>query len=204
MIQKISIGFRKYTDANFEKKAQSILICMTGNPAFSSPIPTLEELQIAIDAYTAALTASEERSKQSVVNKNQSRKALEEVLRQLGLFVMYVANGDAAILASSGYDLTKQPEPQHLVNPGLVMMKDGITAGTLVVSVKKPKGSKSFVHELTADPIAPDSTWLSVPGSRASFTFQNLVPGKKYWARVAAIGSNNQMAYSDLNSRFAQ
>lgn len=114
-------------------------------------------------------------------------------------------NGDATVLASSGYDLTKAPSSQTLSTPGLVSTKEGISTGMLEVSIAKPSGAKSYVHELTADPITADSTWQSIPGTSVKYTFSNLTPGKKYWARVAAVGKKAEIAYSEPQlSRFVQ
>jgi Fibronectin type III domain len=114
------------------------------------------------------------------------------------MFVMFTANGDAIILAGTGYDLTKIPRSQTLGKPGLVKIKVDVSFGMLDIFAKKPQGSKSFLYELSPDPLTPESTWLSVPGSKTRYTFANLTPGKKYWVRIAAVGKDNELSYGDL------
>src|SRR5258706_11468494 len=117
-IQKISISFSKYSNADFLTKAEHILQSMTGNPAFTDPIPTIAELQAAVTKYSNDLVAAAGLGRNNVAKKNKSRQALELLLGQLGMFIMFVANGDAAILTSSGYTLTKDPQPAYITNVG--------------------------------------------------------------------------------------
>src|SRR5947207_2826398 len=109
-LQKVSISFTRFSDADFLNKAEHILTSMTGNPAFTNPVPSLAELQAAIAKYSQDLIAAEGLGRTNVAEKTKSRLALEAVVSQLGMYVMFVANGDKAILTSSGYTLNKDPE----------------------------------------------------------------------------------------------
>jgi hypothetical protein len=48
--------------------------------------------------------------------------------------------------------------------------------------------------------MAPGS-WVSNLSTSAKTTLTNLQPGTVYYCRVAAVGSNNQLLYSDALSR---
>ncbi|MEO6405856.1 MAG: fibronectin type III domain-containing protein [Ferruginibacter sp.] len=201
---KLRISFSSFTDSNLETKADSILQNMTGNSNFPTPIPTLAELATALTVYSAALTKAADLGRLNVAEKNKARTTLELLLGQLGMYVMYVANGDEAILTSSGFSLAKANEPQYITNPGMVEIVNGITSGELVSSVKAMKGACSYKHDVTPDPLTPDSVWDSNSTSRSTYTFKNLEPGRKYWFRVAVIGTGEQLAYSSYASQFAQ
>jgi hypothetical protein len=202
--QKVNISFSSYTDANLENKAQHIFSSMNGNANFPNPIPTLADLQNAITKYSTDLVAAASLDRTMVAEKNKSRQKVEILLSQLGMYVMFIANGDAAILTSSGYTLSKEPEPRHITNPGNVTLSNGITSGQLLASVKTVKGAKGYLHEITAEIPTDTTVWTSTPSSRSQFTFNNLEAGKKYWIRVAAIGSGEQIAYSPVTSQFVQ
>jgi hypothetical protein len=202
--RKVSISFSNYTDANLENKAEHILASMTGNPAFADPIPTLAQLQDAVTAYSNALVAAAGLGKNAVAEKNKSRKNLEALLKQLGMYVMYVANGDIAILTSSGYTLTKEDEPRHITNPGAVTLTNGITSGEMVAAVKTVQGASSYVHEITTELPTNNTVWTSNVSTRSRFTYRDLEPGKKYWVRVAAVGRDEQIAYSPVTAQFVQ
>ena len=201
---KISISFSSYSDANLETKAQLILVSMTGNAAFTDPIPTLADLEVAVTKYSNDLVAAASLGRTNVANKNASRQQLENLLSQLGMYVMYIANGDEAILTSSGYSVTKAPEPRYISNPGNVSLSNGITAGQMISAVKTVKGAKGYLHEICAELPTIDTVWISTPSTRSQFTFKDLEPGKKYWVRVAVTGSGEQLAYSPVASQFAQ
>jgi hypothetical protein len=201
---KLKLNFFRYTDSGFETKAQLIVQSMTGNTHFPNPLPTMAELEAAIQAYSVTLVNAAGLGRINVAEKNQSREELELLLAQLGLYVMYISMGDVAMLTSSGFDLTKDPEPSQLTNPGNVTLRNGITTGEMTASVKAVRGARSYLHEYTSDPILPESEWESTPSSRSKLTFQGLEAGKKYWVRIAVLGAGEQIAYSPLASMFVQ
>ena len=78
---KINISFTAYTDSDFLTKGGHISTSMA-NPIFVAPVPTLEEVQAALGVYGEALIAAESLGRNSVIAKNQARKALEVLLAQ--------------------------------------------------------------------------------------------------------------------------
>lgn len=202
--QKINLSFSEYTDADFENKVALIISSMTGNLHFPSPIPTLADVQAALTKYSADLVAAATLDRVAVAAKNKSREQLELLVAQLGMYVMYIANGDAAILTSSGYTLSKQPEPRYITNPGNVELGNGITSGELVAKVVAVAGARSYTYQITTEEPTPATVWDSNNSTRSKFTFQNLVPGKRYWIRVAVTGRDEQVAYSPVASQYAQ
>ncbi len=140
--QKINLNFSKFSDPDFLVKARHILSGMTDNPAFADPIPTLKELEAAVTNYAGALDAALGLGRTNVAEKNKCRAVLEALLGRLGMYVMFVANGDAAILTSSGYTLSKTPESAYISNPGNVTLSNGITSGELISSVLNVSGAR--------------------------------------------------------------
>lgn len=203
-IQKISLSFSSFTDGNFATKARFILDSLTGNAAFATPTPTLVVVEGDYSNYNTARMAAEGLGRVNVAEKNQFRKALEVILAQLGRYVMFAANGNAVKLASSGYSLTKMPEVQHLPGTGNATLINGKTSGQLIVFIKRPKGSTSFVHDISEEMPTENTVWVTVASSRSRYTFTNLQPGKQYWVRVGAIGANDQLVYSPVASQYVQ
>ena len=203
-LQKICLSFRPFSDSDFQTKAIFILTSMTGNPSFSDPIPTLAEVQTAVGNYSSALSAAAGLGLINVAQKNKARRELEALLQQLGMYVMYVANGDAAILTSSGYTLTKMPEPSYISNPGNVTLKNGVTSGELVDSVPQVNAARVYFHEICDTAPTETTTWTRYQSSKARFVFTGLTPGKQYWVRVAAVGTGEQIAYSTVATQFVQ
>jgi hypothetical protein len=201
---KLNLSFGRYTDDGLQAKAQSIILALTGNANFPNPLPPLATLQAELATYSAALAAAATNDVVKIAEKNEARLALEEVLVQLGLHVMAVSNGDIVMLTSSGFDLPKDKESAILEQPGSVSISNGITTGELVVKIPRVQGAYSYLFLITPDPMLPNSVWETVPSSRSSNTFQNLVPGIKYWIKIAAVGSGSQIAYTPAGSQIAQ
>ena len=203
-IQKINLSFSGYTDSGFEQKAQHILASMTSNPFFPTPVPPLGDVEDAIADYSADLLAAATLDRTAVAKKNGSRQVLRVLLRQLGMYVMYIANGDVAILTSSGYTLSRQPELNYITNPGNVTLSNGVTSGQLQAAVKTVRGAKGYQYQIAEEEPTAETNWVSTSSSRSRFTFTNLLPGKRYWVRVAATGAGEQIAYSPVASQFVQ
>jgi len=201
---KISLSFTKFTDAAFLTQGDHIFQNMTGNVYFPDPVPTLADIKIAIDAYSDALTNAKGLGTVPVAIKNQTREALEQLLFQLGMFVMFVANGNETILITSGYTLTKPREPSYITSLGNVTLENGVSSGQLISSVKAQKAIKSYLHQIAAELPTENTVWQSFACSRSKYVFTNLVPGKQYWIRLAAVASNGQTAYSTVASQFVQ
>jgi len=203
-LQKISVSFSHYSDANLKAKADFILQSMTGNAAFVAPIPTLADLQTAITNFGDALTTASTLDRNAVAQKNQCREILEGILSQLGMYVMFIANGDVAILISSGYTLTKVPQPGSVTAPEGIVIKNGPSTGQLTTVVPTQKAASSFLHSVTTDSVTADSKWISLSSRTGKCTFTDLQPGLKYWGKTAAVASDGEMFYSPLGSWIVQ
>ena len=201
--QKIILNFRGFSDSAFLNKAGHIVSSMTNNDYFPTPVPPLADVQAALDAYNVALLAAADLGRVNVAGKNQARFTLEQLLAQLGMFVMFIANGDALILTSSGYTLNKLPEPLYIQNPGNVVLYNGITSGE-VNSYVKNVATAGYIFEIADTLPTDDTVWVKTSTSKSQFVFKNLVPGKQYWIRVAALGKRDQIAYSTIATIFVQ
>jgi hypothetical protein len=201
-VAKLNLSTSPYTDADFLGKAKYVLACLTGNPSFPSPVPPLADLSAAIDAFALALVGAASGTHALVAAKNERRAELEAVYVQLGMYVMYVANGSVELLTQSGYTVAKDREPVYISNPGNVTLANGVTSGDLDCMVAAVKGSKLYLHQISDSEPAENTVWDSRTCSRSKYTFKGLQPGKKYWVRVAATGSGDQIAYSTIASQY--
>lgn len=66
------------------------------------------------------------------------------------------------------------------------------------LSNKKIFGADSYTYEYTPAPTRKDGTWTAVNSTRANTVIKNLVSGSQYAFRVAGIGANPTVIYSDV------
>jgi hypothetical protein len=201
---KISTSFSSYTDAGFETKAEHIVASMKGNPAFASPIPSIGEVEDAVTAYSTSLVAAADLGRKNVAAKNKARQQVEALLKPLGNYVMCIANGDLETLILSGFSPTRGYNPRHLGTTGNITLTNGNTSGALAASVKTVSGASSYKHEICTEMPAENTVWESTVSTRSKYVYSNLLPGKQYWWRVAAVGSGQQISYSPVATKFVQ
>ncbi len=194
-------SFITLSDGNLESKTHSIISNMTGNANFPTPTPTLAVVEAAADNYSSALVKALTGNRADVADKNAKRAELENVLRSLCTYVNLTANGDVTKLLTSGFDVSKDPQPVVLTRPENLRVENGAASGTLLVSVKAVKGAHAYFHEYTTDATMAPGSWVSTTGTTSRMQFANLQPGTTYYCRVGAVGTNNQLLYSDPVSR---
>lgn len=149
---RLNTGFDGLSDPNFQTTSESIYASMFENKNFLTPTPALTVIDQAIQAYSAAFIAAQQKDKNAVAIKNQQRDNLRGLLIQLANSVMTIANGDKAMLISSGFQLAKEGETTPIVKPESISLTDGLNPGELVVKVPRVKGSTSYGAQYTFDP----------------------------------------------------
>jgi hypothetical protein len=198
-IQKVLIDFSRFTDAELDQQAQAIVVAMTGNPHFLTPAPPLADVSDAIEDYQIALSNAASGDHAAVELKDQKRAALEEVLRQLGLYVEVQSNGDAAIMLSSGFHISKDPSPVGpLPKPtGFEIKPQG--KGEIKLVLDKIDGARiyQFEYKQTAA-----SEWINEMSTKTKLMLTGLESGKQYDFRVLPIGTSDIREYSDEISSF--
>ncbi|MGN6604916.1 MAG: hypothetical protein ACTHK8_20840 [Ginsengibacter sp.] len=204
MKQSLSTNFVPYNDSDFLVFAGNVVFCMQNNPHFPDPVPPLETISELVNEFTNALTDAATKNKVDVAVKNTLRKQLEHQLGRLALYVMYVADDDAAILLSSGYNLTKKPEGNKLAEPDVPTLTSVANSGEIMSMIRAVKGAKYYLHEISTDPFGPNAIWQTHSCSRRKYTFSNLTSGQKYWVRVAVLGTGKEKTVSAMASLWAQ
>jgi hypothetical protein len=203
---RIKTGFNAYTDLGIGGYSQSILIALTGNANFPNTQALLENLATASDTYDEALANAQTRDRVAVGIKNTARRDLQIQLLTVANSVSNEAQGDRDKMLSSGFQLYKN---SNTPAPPLGAVKDftvvdGANAGELKLQSKGATGAKSFVYQLTPDPVTTSSVWTNFASTLKEYTFTNLESGKRYWGRILAIGIKDQVSISNPVSRIVQ
>jgi len=205
IVGKISTAFVKLSDAVFSSKSSDIYTSMLNNVYYVTPVPDLATVSAALQAYTNALIAAQTRERTAVQLKNQARVALTDNLKLLGVYVTLTANGDTAKLASSGYDMAKSRSPKPpITKPENLVVVAGVNSGELDISVNTVANAMSYAYQYTTSSVTGDSIWITDISTSRKYTISGLVSGTKYTCRVGAVGSKNQIVYSDTVTRIVQ
>lgn len=194
-------NFASLSDSGLESKTQLIVSSLTGNAHFPTPTPTLAALQTAFDAFQEALVKAGTGNRVDIAEKNAAREVLVNLLRLLCAYVNLTANGNRAMLLSSGFSISKDREPVIISKPENLKIENGLSSGELLLSVSAVKGAYAYLHEYTTDATLTPDSWVSTTTTASKALLDNLQPGTLYYCRVGAVGANGQLLYSDASSR---
>lgn len=180
---------------------QNVIEKFTGNANFLGAPYTIAQMEAKRLAYAEAIAAATDGGVADRALRDQLTLEVRDLLRVQANYVRNVANGDAAILASSGFPMRKTPEPVTEVGvpsrvtahstfrPDTVMIRWGGAAGALMFRLEKAEG----------DPTLGETTWTTVTQTgRQSHEVTGLIQFKAYYFRVVAIGNTAEGKPSDI------
>lgn len=197
---KIITSFSKYNDAELEQKALLIIDSMSNNSNFPTPTPPIADINTAVVAFQAALTRLKEGgSKQDMLLRDQKRTELSSLLEKLAYYVQMTVDDDGPALASSGYSLSKQPEPIGILPKPQNFNVQPEAVGMIKLSLKAIKGAKSYQYEYRR---RGTDGWIIKVHTKVTLLLTELESGVQYEFRVTAIGTAPQRVYSDVLSSF--
>jgi hypothetical protein len=202
---RIINGFEKMTDVDFLAKTRLVVSEMTGNTNFATPTPALASITTLADAFETAIAVAEAGGSYDKSVRDNKKGELIDAMHNLSSYVLFTAAGDSLVAESSGFDLAKPASPQGpLAKPEGLLLSDGINSGELFLVFDKVRGARSYIYQIALDPLSENTQWTTAHGTVRKNLFTGLESGKKYWVRVAAVGINGQVVYSDPVARIVQ
>jgi hypothetical protein len=175
--------------------ARNVHTIMTGNASFPSPDVALTELKAKTDLLEAQNLAALNGGPPETALMHQTEKEWDDLMRVEARYVDRIANGDDAMILSSGFSLSKQPVPA--VRPEL-SAEPGDLSGSVLLRRQAVPGAKAYIWQLCIN-VLPEAEvgWTIVEvTSKASVVLGDLTPLAKYWFRVAAVTAQGTSAYS--------
>lgn len=202
---KLITDYRRLTDSSLNFKAATVVNSLTGNADFPTTTPTLADFTVLQLAFADALGKTTSGDRQMIALKNQAKETLLDAMRQLATDINAQANGDKAMLISSGFDLGSTGDNSATLG-ALEDFKllDGVNSGELKFTCKKASNAVSYLIEYT-DEIPTDATvWKTQPSSTRELTVRGLRSGVRIYGRVKAVGRKGQQINSEVLSRVVQ
>ncbi|BBL75182.1 fibronectin type III domain-containing protein [Methylomagnum ishizawai] len=199
MQPKLIVAFDRLSEADFLAKADFIVASLTNNAAFPEPwpaqAPALSDIKEALNAYRDAYHASLTRDTLKIAQREKARDALTLLLKRLPAYLELVAQGDTAVLATTGYDLRRDTARTGgngiLDAPADFRVAHGQVSGNLEVRAARVAGARSYeVQTAQGDPTI-DANWKHALSSAtcSHIVLEGMVPAQTYWVRLRAIGS---------------
>ena len=205
-MSRIKLNLRQPVPDKLQTGRQ-IIAAMTNNPNFATPHPPLADVAASLstldEAYKAQQIAkSDARTKASVADDAEIQ--LDRQLRKLAAYVESIADTDETIIASAGmHTKASRTTPSILAAPEALSATAGNHDGEINLTWRKVDNARSYIIQSSADPPNAESWSHAETATVANKTIQNLTSGKKYWFRVAAIGSLGQSGWSEPATRVA-
>jgi hypothetical protein len=189
--QKALVSFSKVKDTELGSIVQHIVNKMSNNPSFSNPIPPLATIQDAINVYTAAQVKCGDCTKEETAAKNAARLTLEANLSDLGNYVNLVAKGDVVKLDSTGFKLSKLPQPVGILEaPSFLNVTYGNNPGEVNIEIDFVERASGYIVLYIPSPAPEDNNeWYSQLFSKSKGTLTHLKRECKYDFKAAAVSS---------------
>lgn len=182
-------------------KGRHIVTAMTNNANFPSPSPPLTEITSVLDelgeAFSLVQSAKSEVATR-VVNQDHVEARVDQALTQLAGYVESVAGKNEALITSAGMEAKAPPSTPTLPGvPQAVTANAGEHDGEINLFWKTVPNARSYTIEASLDP-ATATGWMHLGiATSAGKVISNLMSGKRYWFRVAAIGAGGQSGWSE-------
>ncbi len=201
------IAFEILNQPAFLAKAELISTSLTGNPHFPLPWPAVvtdpAALATTFANYQALAYAAESGDKAKLAARNAARLDLTTKLKKIAGYLELIADGNLAVLESTGYDLAHDTahgtESSTLPAPADLQVERGPLSGALSVRVRALKGAGSYeVQAAVGDP-AVAANWKPAALSKTAthIELKGLAPGTVYHVRVRGIGGAGPGAWAE-------
>jgi len=127
---------------------------------------------------------------------HQAEVEFDDIFRKLGYNVDRIADGDEAIILSSGFHLAKQPTPAEKAE---FTVEAGDNTGSMWLIRKAVAGASAYIWQFYVGAETPtEELWVFGGSStQASFQLSGLTSATKVWFRVAAVTKDGMQPFTD-------
>jgi hypothetical protein len=204
---KVKLDLKSLTITQLIQKVRTVVTQSTGNSMVTGSPVAVAQLTTAtdnLDAKAQAVEVNRQAGQTLTTEQGNVRGVLEGLFTQFGGYVEIKANGDAALIQSTGLDVRAAATP--IGNLGQVLnlsITVGDSDGELDLDWDNVNGASGYLMQRSFDPVTTTS-WVSLdPVTASKATVSNLTSGTKYWFRVAATGSAGPGPWSDPATKIA-
>ena len=165
---------------------------LQGNAHFPNPPISAADLKAEELVFTKAILDAIQGSLHSRTVRDALMEQARARMRYLADYVRMVAQGDAAILSSSGFELVRlSGPPQRMGIPVSMGARMTGRKGEVALRWSGIANRRAYNVYMTAmDPSDPNAEWSSIAVTgKNTHRVQGLEAYKPYWFRVSAVGA---------------
>jgi hypothetical protein len=174
---------------------KTVIQMMTGNKSFTTPDVPMTELSAALAVFEKNFMDAQNGSHEAVIKQSQSEQTMDDLMRKTASYVDRIADGDAAVIASAGFESSKQPD--SAMRP-IFSVEAGDNPGEVVLRCKAVAGAHSYNWQfaLTSIPEKDEGWTYAGSSTKTSFTITDLTSMSKYWFRFCAVKPDGMTPWS--------
>jgi hypothetical protein len=197
----IVLDFLKFAVANKIVFGRTVLAQMSALTVFVNPDVPYTEGTAIINKLEGFYMASRTGDHEQVALMHQAETEFNDYFRKMANYVNRTADGNDAIILSSGFHLAKQPVPSD--RPEFTV-EAGDALGSILLKRKAADGAYSYVWQYYVGSEAPaDDIWLLAGSTtQTSYLITGLTPGTKVWFRVAVVTPAGMQPFTAPISKF--
>ena len=193
---RVALGFSRLVAARLIEFIRNVITLMTSNPNFTTPSPTLAAVDTAVTQYESLVQEASNGDRIVIAARNAAKGGLLSLVRQLAAYVQGQANGNRAVLLSSGFKATRLPATPSLpgVPVGPVLLA-GPHNGSLFFRFRLDRNTRNCSIQLADAADGPWTDWgLS---TRSKVLLEGLTPLRSKWARARANGAAGSSEWTE-------
>jgi hypothetical protein len=202
-IPRVVLGFARYTIVSLIAFGRQVVVGLTGNTNFTTPVPTLPTVSTAVDALETANEAAMHGDRLAISERKDAKIALVNILRQLAAYVDNQGKQDRTILMSSGFELARVPAPiGPLLPPGAPYLTRGKNDGEIKARIIRQHGTTS-VNWRIALASAPTVYLETASTAAARYLFTGLTAGQIYLVQASVVGTAGTTSWGPTSALMA-
>ena len=195
MTLKVLTGFTHVDDGELDIEAANAVKGLTGNSNFVFTGNTLTNFSDAAATYHDSLAALSTGGKTAVVAKKQAREELLPLFTAVAIIVNQQANGNEAMLLSSGIKMASGNRQHHQQPVPVNLQVVNGSNGNMIASVThSPVGDHGTVFAYTpaTNTSTDPNTWTQKTANGHKITISGLTPGTAYNFTAAYKGTDDE------------
>lgn len=192
----LSRGFFRLSPTKLVEFSRNVVVLLTGNANFPTPVPALSVLTAAIDKLDDLIQKSLSGDRIMMALRDVARNELLMVLVDLGAYVQAGCLNSLAIFLTSGFKAIG-PRSTSVIppKPTNARLTQSDVSGSLVFLFKKTRNTQSCSIQIAALPTGPWTDYGVT--SKGKVTLENLPTMAVTWARVKANGAAGSSGWTE-------